>query len=80
MVFEHGRSPVNHMEPLHTLDHSALVDLLAKYTAKYTELSMDGTSDPIEYLDCERMVLNLQQEIEARTTARNAIINKNSSI
>jgi hypothetical protein len=58
------------MEPLHQLPESTLVDLLAKYTARYTQLFANRDFESEEFEKCKLMVKCLQQEIEIRKNPR----------
>lgn len=53
------------MEELHSLEISQLVDLLARYTADYTKMMTEGTTEE-DYTKCDLTIKALQSEIEAR--------------
>jgi hypothetical protein len=59
-------NPIFRMEHLHDLDYAALVDLLAVYTEKYTQMIADRNMTSPEFYECKIMVKRLQKEIEAR--------------
>lgn len=51
---------------LNKLELSALYDLLAAYTAKYTQILRQGPSDNLK--NCQNSILALQTEIDFRKT------------
>lgn len=54
------------MENLHSLTDSALVDLLAVYTEKYTQMIAEKNFDSPQFEECKILVKILQQEIASR--------------
>jgi hypothetical protein len=52
-------------EDLTQLDLSAIFDLLAEYTAKYTRMMNEGAPD-IEFENSEEIIISLQNEIARR--------------
>jgi hypothetical protein len=53
------------MESLHSLAMSALMDMLAEHTEKYTRMLTEG-GDRKEKENCRLMIAALQKEIEFR--------------
>ena len=53
------------MEELNSLETSQLIDLLAQYTADYTKMMSEGTTQE-DYAKCNLTIKALQSEIEAR--------------
>ena len=53
------------MDDLHLLETEQLIDLLSKYTADYTKMMSDGTTED-EYTKCNLTIKALQTEIELR--------------
>lgn len=49
------------------MDLSAIFDLLAEYTAKYTRMMNEGAPD-VEFEKSEEIIISLQNEIERRRT------------
>jgi hypothetical protein len=61
-------------EPLHKLELSALVDMLANRTAEYTRLLKEGGKDE-DFNVCKTTITMLQSEIESRKqTASNTTL------
>ena len=52
------------MENLNTIETPALIDLLAEYTAKYTQLLTAGSRE--EYEKCKLTIEAIMKEIEIR--------------
>ena len=53
------------IKEIHTLKTSDLVDLLAVYTAKYSRMLREGTSDE-EFAICSLTIKSIQAEIDSR--------------
>ena len=56
------------MQKLRALETSQLMDLLAKYTADYTKMFSEGTTE-VEYAKLNLTIKALQTEIEKRKKA-----------
>ena len=50
---------------IHTLETSALVDMLAAYTANHSRMLREGASDE-EFAKCSLTIRSLQTEIDSR--------------
>ena len=64
------------MQELRNLENSQLIDLLAQYTADYTKMMSEGTTQE-EYAKCNLTIKALQTEIELRK--KSGTITPNSS-
>jgi hypothetical protein len=53
------------MENLNTIETSKLVDMLAEYTERYTQIKLDG-GNIVDYEKCRLAVAAIQKEIEIR--------------
>ena len=53
------------IQEIHTLETSALVDLLATYTAAYSRMLKEGASDE-EFAKCSLAIRSIQAEIDSR--------------
>jgi hypothetical protein len=53
------------MENLNTMEMSALLDLLAEQTVKYSQMMSEGTTDG-EYEKCRQVIDAIQKEIVDR--------------
>jgi hypothetical protein len=67
------------MEELHILETEQLIDLLSKYTADYTKMMSDGTTED-EYTKCNLTIIALQTEIEGRKKSGTIISNLETDI
>jgi hypothetical protein len=64
------------MEKLSSFEFSALVDMLASYTANYTKMRAEGCTDK-QFASCSLAIKVLQAEIATRKqTAANSSISK----
>ncbi len=54
------------MENLHKIDYATLVDLLADYTSKYTQMISERNMKSKEFYECKIILKVIQKEIEAR--------------
>ena len=57
------------IQEIHTLETSSLVDLLAIYTANYSRMLREGTSDE-EFAKCSLAIRSIQAEIDSRKKTR----------
>ena len=55
------------MQELNSLDHSQLIDLLAKYTSDYTKMISKNMMGE-EYEKCKLTIKAIQTEIDVRKT------------
>jgi enolase len=67
------------MQELRILETSQLIDLLAKYTADYTKMFSDGTSEE-DYEKLNITIKALQTEIELRKKAGSITPNPETDI
>jgi len=61
------------------LETEQLIDLLSKYTADYTKMMSDGTTED-EYTKCNLTIIALQTEIEGRKKSGTIISNLETDI
>jgi len=54
------------MNEFHNLNDAALMDMLALYTSKYTQMILERDMKSQAFYDCKIIVQYLQREIEAR--------------
>jgi len=59
------------VQEIHTLETSALVDMLVAYTANHSRMLKEGASD-VEFAKCSLAIRSIQTEIDSRkqTVAR----------
>ena len=67
------------IQEIHTLETSSLVDLLAIYTANYSRMLREGTSDE-EFAKCSLAIRSIQAEIDSRKKTRTRASNKDPKI
>lgn len=67
------------MQALRTFETSALMDMLSKYTIRYTGMLTDGSSQE-EYLKCKEAIKAIQLELELRQNRETGSPDLNSKV